>query len=196
MTPLSQQLEDKKKEYKELYNSNHKNFPNSNVCRTCAKMNRCQAEIQALKKGIEACEEIQSTHKKILIKIASKFGVRETLLAFGNFKDVEIDEEILNSQQKTTKLGESVLANQNEYSFELSSPKSYDECSADTQTLIKQAVEQRDKEILEIIDKDLFNFHDRLNNPELPEISQANLSGMIIALSSIKQQLTNSEGKE
>ena len=65
-------------------------------------------------------------------------------------KGISACEEILNSQQKTTKLGESVLANKNEYSFDLSSPKSYDECFADSQTLIQQAEKQRDKEILEV----------------------------------------------
>lgn len=59
---LVKQLEDKKKEYKELYNSNHKNFPNSNVCRTCAKMNRCQAEIAILEQAIA---EIKKRDKDI-----------------------------------------------------------------------------------------------------------------------------------
>jgi hypothetical protein len=49
--------------------------------------------------------------------------------------------------------------------------------------------EEREAEILEIIEKQLKENHNNLKNKNLPNMSQANLSGMIIALEILKSKI-------
>jgi hypothetical protein len=92
----------------------------------------CQAEISALKKGISACEEILNSQQN------KNYDVCDSTSSQALSKQRIVDTGSADTQEKLTSEGI--------YSTEVSP----------VQTLINQALSQRNKEILEIIDK--FNF--------------------------------------
>jgi len=55
--------------------------------------------------------------------------------------------------------------------------------------LKKQAQIQALKDVLKLIDEDLGILRFKLLNPNLPELTQANLSGMILSLEELKQKI-------
>lgn len=62
-----------------------------------------------------------------------------------------------------------------------------EECEARIYTL---------KEVLKLIDERLLEVSTKLNmSPRLPEMTQSNLSGMILALEELKQEIKGAKGK-
>ena len=49
--------------------------------------------------------------------------------------------------------------------------------------------EQREKEIIKLIEERLKDYKKRMDNPKLPDLTKANLMGMILALEELKAEI-------
>ena len=89
---IEKEIEELKKriQYKFLNYGTSRNYVQKGLRKQLDEIDE-KAKLSVYKEWEEEDKKTKDKYAKILIKIASKFGVRETLLALGEFKDIEID---------------------------------------------------------------------------------------------------------